>query len=81
MKTDKVSRVENRQHFTKTNFGMQDIVRIQPEPGFRNLLTTPPSVSNCMASMTHAMRLGSTDASFITMSEGKRFENRQTKQG
>ena len=47
---------------------MQDVARIQPKPRFSNLLATPPSASNCMASMAHAM--GSTGASFATMSQG-----------
>ena len=49
---------------------MQDVSRIQSEPRFSNLLATPPSASNCMAIMAHAMVSGSTGTSFATMSEG-----------
>ena len=49
---------------------MQDVGRIKPEPRFSNLLATPPSASNCMANMAHAMASGSTGASFVTLSEG-----------
>ena len=48
---------------------------------FNNLLATPPSASNCMASMAHAMGLEFTGAIFVTMSEGIQFDNRLTKQG
>ena len=49
---------------------MQDVGWIQSEPRFSNLLAKPPSASNCMASMAHAMASGTTGASFATMSKG-----------
>ena len=63
-------RFENTQCFAKTNLGVQNVHRIQPEPLFNNLLATPPSASNFMASMAHAMASGFTGASFVTLSEG-----------
>ena len=49
---------------------MQDVSRFQPDAWFSNLLAPPPSASNYMTSMAHAMGTGTTGASFITMSEG-----------
>ena len=63
-------RFENTQCFAKTNLGVQDVHGIQPEPLFNNLLATPPCVRNYMESMGHAMALGFTGASFVTMSKG-----------
>ena len=41
-----------------------------PSHPVNNLLPTPSSASNCMASMAHAMASGSTGAILIMMSEG-----------
>ena len=60
---------ENRQCFAEICLGVWDARWIQPEPLFSNLLATLPSARNCMASMAHAMLLGSTGLSFVTMSE------------
>ena len=60
----------NRQRFAERILCVQDVSWIQPEPLFNNLLPTPPSASNCMESMAHALALGSSGASFVTMNEG-----------
>ena len=50
--------------------GVRNVHRIQPEPLFNNLLAMPPSATNCMVSMAHAVSAGSTGASFARMNEG-----------
>ena len=65
-----VCRFDIRQPFAETKIGVQDVGWIQREPLFNNLLPTPPSTNNCMVSMAHAMRSGSTGASFARMNEG-----------